>query len=254
MRTGQPYPVKAFLIFGNNSLVSYANSKQVYESLKCLDFMAVMDIYMTPTAELADIVLPAATWLEVDEVVGLPFIASNYVLAQQKIVNFHEARPDEEVLIDLLRRLNLPAGLESLEDLYNKQLSKLGITFEELKERGWATLPFEYRKYEKRGFRTPSGKVELYSSFLEKLGYDPLPFYQEPPESPVSTPELASEYPLILTTGGRSQYYFNSEYRQIPSLRRRDPDPRVEINPRTARKANIQDGEWIWIETGRGRI
>lgn len=254
MRTGDPYPVKAFLIFGNNSLVSYANSKEIHASLKNLDFMAVMDIYMTPTAELADIVLPAATWLEVDEVVGLPFIAFNYVLAQQKIVTVGEARPDEEVFIDLARRLDLPVGVESLEEIYNAQLSKLGISFQQLKEKSWATLPFEYRKYQKKGFRTLSKKVELYSTIMEKQGYDPLPYYQEPPESPVSTPELMGKYPLILTTGGRSQYFFHSEYRQIPSLRKKDPDPIVEIHPRTAKERDIQDGDWVWIETRRGKI
>ena len=254
MRSAKPYPVKAFLIFGNNGLVSYADSKKVHQAFKNLDFMSVMDIYMTPTAEMADIVLPAATWLEVDEVVGLPFIACNYVLAQQKIVTFEEARPDEEVFIQLARKLNLPVATEPLEEIYNAQLSKLGITFEELKAKGWATLPFKYRKYEKRGFRTRSSKVELFAGMLEDQGYDPLPYYREPPESPISTPQLVDAYPLILTTGGRSQYYFHSEYRQIPSLRRRDPEPRVEIHPQTADQAGIKEGDWVWIETRRGRI
>jgi len=254
MRTGDPYPVKAFLVFGNNSLVSYANSKNVFAALKNLDFMSVMDIYMTPTAQVADIVLPAATWLEIDEIVGLPFVAFNYVLAQQKIVTVGEARPDEEVFIDLARRLDLPVGTESLEDIYNAQLGKLGITFEELKQKSWATLPFKYREYEKKGFRTISKKIELYSTILEKQGYDPLPYYQEPPESPISTPELIEKYPLVLTTGGRSQYYFHSEYRQISSLRKRDPDPIVEIHTKVANEKGIQDGEWVWIETRRGKI
>jgi len=254
MRTGEPYPIKAFLVFGNNSLVSYANSKEVYASLKNLDFMAVMDIYMTPTAEMADIVLPAATWLEIDEVVGLPFIAFNYVLAQQKVVTVGEARPDEEVFIDLARRLDLPVGTESLEDVYNAQLVKLGITFQELKKKGWATLPFKYRKYESKGFRTISKKVELYSTIMEKQGYDPLPYYQESPESPISTPELLDRYPLVLTTGGRSQYFFHSEYRQIASLRKKDPDPIVEIHPQAAKERGIADGQWVWIETRRGKI
>ena len=70
MRTGNPYPIKAFLMFGNNGLLGYANSKKVYESLMNLDFILAMDIYMTPTCELADLVLPAATWLELDEMLG----------------------------------------------------------------------------------------------------------------------------------------------------------------------------------------
>jgi anaerobic selenocysteine-containing dehydrogenase len=254
IRTEKPYPIKAFLNFGNNTLATYANAKQAYDALLRLDFLSVMDLYMTPTAELADIVLPAASWLEVDEVVGLPFRSYNFALVQQKILQIGECRPDEEVLIDLARRLNLAVGIESLEDLYNAQLEKLGITFDDLKEKGFLSVPMRYRKFEKRGFNTPSGKVELYSSIMEKYGYDPLPYYQEPPESPLSTPELAQDYPLILTTGGRTPYYFHSEYRQIPSLRGKHPSPLVEINPRTADELDIRDGEWIWIQTVRGRI
>jgi anaerobic selenocysteine-containing dehydrogenase len=254
IRTGKPYPVKAFLNFGNNTLATYANAKQAYETLLRLDFLSVMDLYMTPTAELADIVLPAASWLEVDEVVGLPFRSYNFALIQQKVIQIGECRQDEEVLIDLARRLNLAVGIESLEDLYNTQLKKLGITFDELKEKGFLSVPMRYRKFEERGFNTPSGKVELYSSIMEKYGYDPLPYYQEPPESPLSTPELAQDYPLILTTGGRTPYYFHSEYRQIPSLREKHPAPLVEINPRTADELDIRDGEWVWIQTVRGRI
>jgi anaerobic selenocysteine-containing dehydrogenase len=254
IRTGKPYPVKAFLNFGNNTLATYANAKQAYETLLRLDFLSVMDLYMTPTAELADIVLPAASWLEVDEVVGLPFRSYNFALIQQKVIQIGECRQDEEVLIDLARRLNLAVGIESLEDLYNTQLKKLGITFDELKEKGFLSVPMRYRKFEERGFNTPSGKVELYSSIMEKYGYDPLPYYQEPPESPLSTPELAQDYPLILTTGGRTPYYFHSEYRQIPSLREKHPAPLVEINPRTADELDIREGEWVWIQTVRGRI
>jgi thiosulfate reductase/polysulfide reductase chain A len=116
---------------------------------------------------------------------------------------------------------------------------------EELKEKGFVSAPQKYRKFEARGFRTGSGKIELASGYLEKLGYDPLPYYEEPPESPVSTPELNEKYPLILTTGSRSQYFFHSEYRQIPSLRKRHPDPVVDIHPETAEKNHIQENDWV---------
>ena len=254
MRTGEPYPVKAFLVFGNNALTTYAQGDRVRDALLALDFLMVMDLYMTPTAELADLVLPAASWLEVDQVVPLPFIANNVVLAQQRAVRIGECRQDEEVFIDLARRLGLDAGTEPLADVLRTQLRPLGIDFAELAERGSVTAPIRYRKHEDGGFRTPSGKVELASSYLEALGYDPLPFYVEPPESPMSTPELAEEFPLILTTGGRSQYFFHSEYRQLPSLRRRHRDPMVEIHPETAQRYGIGADDWVWIESPRGRI
>ena len=254
MRTGRPYPVRAFLIFGNNALLSYANSKQVYDTLLGLDFFCVMDLYMTPTAEIADIVLPAASWMEVDEVLDMPFSAGNVVLAQQKITRMWECRQDEEVFVDLARRLNLDSGTESIEEIYDQQLAHLGISFSDLKNKGFVFAPFFYRKYEEGGFKTASGKVELASSYLKMLGYDPLPYYKEPPENPLSTPELAKEYPLILTTGARSKYFFHSEYRQIPRLRKRHKYPRVDIHPETALKHDIQEGDWVWIESPRGRI
>lgn len=254
MRSGKPYPVKAFLVFGNNGLVTYANSKQVYESLANLDFLSVMDLYMTPTAELADIVLPSATWLEADEIVGAPLFANNVALAMQKVAHIGECRQPEGVLHDLAKRVNPDQEIESVEEIYARQLSRLGIGFEEFKERGFVTVPMQYKKHAKSGFRTPSGKVELASTYLESLGYDPFPYYSEPPESPISTPEIALEYPLILITGGRSQHFFCSEYRQIPSLRKRHKDPIVEVHPETARQHGMREGDWIWIETLRGRI
>lgn len=262
MRTGEPYPVTAFLNFGNNGLVSYANSRDVYQALLSLDFVMAMDIYMTPTAELADIVLPAATWLELDQLFAAPTAASHVVLAQQKILRLWESRSDEEVLAELAQRLNLDSACEPVEEILNRQLTAAGMrykefqgmTFEDMKQRGAISVPIQYKKYEETGFQTPSGKVELASAYMERLGYDPLPYYQEPPESPISDPELAKEYPLILVTGGRSPYYFQSEYRQISCLRRKEPEPLVETHPATAAKQNISSGDWVWIETPRGRI
>jgi thiosulfate reductase / polysulfide reductase chain A len=251
--TGKPYPIKALLIFGNNALVTYANSKKVFEALMKLEFLVVTDIFMTPTAALADMVLPAATWLEVDQVVGLPIAADNVVLVQQKIIEMWECKQDEWILTELARRLNLDSAIEPLEEVYNYQLKPLGLTFKQLKQKGHISVPIIYKKFEKDGFKTPSGKIELYSSILEKLGYDPLPYYKEPPESPLSTPHIAKQYPLILTTGGRVLSYFNSEFRQITALRKAHPDPLVEIHPETAKNYGIADKDWVWIETLRGR-
>ena len=85
-------------------------------------------------------------------------------------------------------------------------------------------------------------------------GHDPLPSHNEPPESPVSTPELVQEYPLILTTGARTPLRFHSEHRQYGTgLRELQPDPIVEIHPETARSLGIEDGVWVWIESRHGK-
>ena len=256
MREGRPYPVKAFLVFGNNTLSTFANASQVYELLIRLDFMVCADLFMTPTAELADIVLPAASWPELNEIVGLPTIAANVVLAQQQAVRIAECKSDEEIFVELARRMKLPVGAETVEEVLDAQLaaSKLGVTFDELKQRGFIQVPFKYRKFEDNGFRTPTGKIELYSTRLEALGYPPLPSYQEPPESPISAPEVARDYPLVLTTGGRIPFFFNSEHRQIANLRKARRHPLAEIHPTTADRYGIANGDWMWIETRRGRM
>ena len=256
MRTGKPYPVKAFLIFGNNTLTTYGNSKVVYESLMNLDFMVNADLFMTPTAELADIVLPAAFWPEINEVAGLPTIAGNVVVSNQQAVRTYECKSDEEIFSELARRLNLDVGTETPEEVYEQQMvaGGTGLTFEELKKIGFYEVPMKYRKYETDGFKTPTGKLELYSVRFEEMGYDPLPNYLEPPESPVSQPELAKDYPLILTTGGRIPFFFNSEGRQINSCRKGACEPQAEIHPETAVKNGIENGEWMWIENSRGKI
>ena len=256
MREGKPYPVKAFLVFGNNTLTTYANTKEVYSALVQLDFMLCADLFMTPTAELADIVLPAAHWPEIDQLAGLPTVAANVVLANQKSVQIGECRSDEEIFVAMARRMKLPVGTEAVKDVLDAQLKAGGIdmSFDELKQLGSVKVPFTYRKYESAGFRTPTGKIELYSTHLERLGYDPLPTFREPPESPVSAPDVAAGYPLVLTTGGRISYFFNSEHRQIPKLRKSQRDPLAEIHPDTAARLGIIAGDWMWVETRRGRI
>ncbi len=106
-----------------------------------------------------------------------------------------------------------------------------------------------YHQYKKDGFRTATKKVEIYSTLFKKYGYEPLPVYVEPPESPLSTPELMESYPYILITGGRTIEYYLSAGRQIKSLRDRRPDPEIEIHPAAAARAGFAEGDWVWVET-----
>lgn len=254
MRTGDPYRIRALLIFGSNPMVTVANSREVYESLLKLDLLVVTDLFMTPTAALADYVLPAAFWPEVNQLLEIPLVAGNAVIAQQKVVQVGECRQCEEIMIDLAKRLNLPGAEEDLESLLNYQLEPLGVTFEELKGKHIIFPPHQYYKFEKKGFRTPSRKVELYCKSLERLGYDALPTFKEPPESPDSQPELARKFPYVLTTGSRRSEFFHSEHRQIESLRRRRPYPIAEIHPAIAEAHGIEAGDWITVSSPRGRI
>lgn len=252
---GEPYPVKAILIFGSNPVITRANAREVYEALRKVEFMVVADLFMTPTAELADIVLPVASWLEHNNIADY-WKRHGYVFARQKVIEpIGECWSDHKIFNELGKKLGYKEYFwEDVDESLNYILKPAGITWEQFKEVGYLKGPMEYRKYEKRGFGTPTGKVELYSTTLEKWGYDPLPDYREVPESPISNPELAKEYPYILITGARIPYFFHSEHRMISALRKLHPDPLVEIHPETAKALGVKEGDWVWIETPRGRI
>ncbi len=268
METGKPYPIKGIWLQGNNFMVCMANDpKRHYEAVRKLDFNVVVDIFMTPTSQaIADIILPAASFPEKDSMytIGQPL---NVI---RKVIEVPECRPDWEINFELAKRLN-PGAVpwKNVKEMLTYRLKPAGITFEELEQKVWTYPPknhpsgtVPYRRHEKGllradkkpGFRTPTGKVELYCTSLEKWGLDPLPFFEEPaPESPVRTPDIWKEYPLIMMTGRRSPVFVHSEHRQIPWLREIDPDPIVEIHPDTAKALGIENGNWVWIEGTRGR-
>jgi len=210
-------------------------------------------MFMTPTAALADIVLPVATYLEFNDIVAPPY-SLPVALAQQRVTRVAECRSDFEILRDLARKLGLGEYFwGSEEEHLNFILGPAGISFDEFRRIGVLAGSKLYRSYQSQGFATPSGKVELYSSQLEEWGFDPLPVYYEPPETPHSAPELAKEYPLVLTSGKRGCYR-HSGGRQIASLRGICPEPVTYIHPQTAGELGIADGDLVYIETRRGRI
>ena len=254
--TGEPYPIKAGLIFGSEAVVSWANSKKVEKALKALDFIATSELFMTKTAELSDIVLPAATWLECNDITDSLQATVGDIYARQKVIKIPECRPDREIILDLAKRLGLHELFpwDTDKEYLDHLLKPLGYNFDQLRKEGVHRVPFEYYKHEADGFPTPSGKVELYCDILAKLDYDPLPFHIEPVESPEQTPDLAEQYPYILTTGGRVVYYRHTEMRQIKSLREKSPDPFAEINPEAAVALEVKDGDTLKISSPRGEI
>jgi anaerobic selenocysteine-containing dehydrogenase len=258
--TGQPYPIQAVLVHGGNPLVSNEDARRlVFAALQKVNFLVVMDIFPTPTAEMADILLPAATWLEKDDLNHRRALVS----ASPKIVEpVGEAKDDREVFIEILKRLGLTYGADSVMETLDQLLSSIRMTYQQLRERGYLVSPFEERKYTtgrlrvdgERGFNTPSGKVELCCNHFAELGLPCLPHYQEPPEGPYSTPELLREYPLILTNGGRRPNYIHTQFRQLSWLRQLAPEPEVEIHPETAASLGICEDDWVVVEGTHGRF
>ncbi len=249
--TGEPYQLKAGLLCGTNPVMTRANAREAYEALKALEFLVVIDLFLTPTAELADIFLPAGTWLEQDHVAD-NWKRHGFVIARQKCVEIGECWQDHKIFMELGKRMG-QEWWPTVEDALDYLLEPSGLTWDQFKEKGYLKGEMVYHKYKERGFSTPTGKVELYSTVLEKWGYDPLPKYTEIPESPVSKPELVDKFPYILNAGYRTPTFFHSANRMLPWLREIRPDPIVEIHPDTARKEGIEEGDWVWIESPRGK-
>ncbi len=261
--TGRPYPVRAGITIASNPMVTQANTKLVYQALKSLDLYVVKDFWMTPGAQLADYVLPTACWAERPELLSYSGSDTRVIAGEPalppKIPGEYEYYTD----YDFFKALGAKMGQaeywpwRSLEEVYDYQLHPLHLNLKQFidQRNGVHFPPDKYKKYQSMGgFGTSTRRVELYSTVFEKLGYDPLPEYREPKESPLSRPDLAKDYPLMLISGGRFLPYYHSEHRQIESIRRRRPDPRVQIHPDTAKRLGIADGDWVWIESPRGRV
>ncbi len=243
-----PYPVKAAYIQCANPLLSYANSKMTYDALMKLDFIAVSDLVMTPTASLADVVLPAATQFEFNDI-GHYGLGHGIILARPKIVDPpQECWPDIKILNELGKLMTDPSlWYEDYEKLLDLVLEPSGLSYEQFVHQGYLKGEERFKDYLQSGFRTPTGKVELKLSQAEKLGLPPMPEFNGPPE------ETDNDYPLVLTSA-KSPYYLHSSYRWVETLRDKEPDPCVLIHPQTASRYSINVGQDVTVETRWGKI
>jgi len=246
--------VKALWCVANNLIVAEMDNRRIWDIMKNkLDFIFVSEFFMTPTAELADIVLPAAFYTECDLLVAAFGHPSSSIMATPKVVEpLGECRDDREVAIEIAKKMGVDVTpWETVKDYLNWRLKYQGVTYDKLcdKPESRIVLPRKYERYRESTppFSTASGKVELYSTVLEAIGQDPLPVYHEPPESPISTPELFKEFPLIYTHY-RIHSFMHSEGRQIKRQRQLTPEPCLEMNPNTASKLGIKNGDWVHLE------
>jgi anaerobic selenocysteine-containing dehydrogenase len=204
-------------------------------------------------------VLPAASWIERPHLMlfwGLTNVAVAY---KQPMEALYERKDDYYLWQQLAVRCGLEGEWpETLEKMYDLFLRPTGKTLYELAESDeyWSVPAEAYERYKTNGygFGTPSGKCELAPSNVAAAGYDPIPPYIEPPQSPVRTPELFKEYPFMLISGSRIRPYWHTSYRELKTLRWQHDFPVVEIHPATARNLGIADGEMVYLETPLGRV
>ncbi len=263
-----PYPVRGLVGFGANLLMAHADSRRGHEALAALDFYVHADLFMNPTAGMADIVLPVASAFEREGLkVGFEISSEAQALVQLRrpvVAPRGEARGDVEIIFDLACRLGLGAYFwdGDIEAAYRHQLQPSGISLDELRANPGgvrAGVHTRYRKFAEpvdgvaRGFATPTRKIELYSETLLAGGYPPLPEYEEPRMGPASRPDLAERFPLILTCA-KHTLFCETQHRALPSLRRLALDPEVELHPLAATERGISAGDWVRIETPKGSV
>jgi anaerobic selenocysteine-containing dehydrogenase len=259
-----PNIIKALIVTGGNPAVSLPDSNAFRQALQKLDLLVVHDLFMTETAELAHYVLPACTHLEKNGLAysynvchGIPYL----MLRKKAIDPLHESRSEFRFWKELAKKMGLGDVFpwETDEEVVELELKSTGLSFKEMKEEKVAGAYYGEKKYgmeeyERKGFSTPSRKIEIYSETFAKAGFDPLPTYREPDQSPMSGSELYKKYPLILTTGARILYYTHGQHRNIKDLKERSPEAFAEIHPKTATQYGIKDGDPIVVESNRGKI
>lgn len=256
IRSGKPYPLKGFIGFGLNYRM-WPGSDDFKESLLSLDLLVNADLFFTDTCQWMDVVLPAATSFERSE---LKHWNSKYLMLTSPVIDpVEESRSDVDILFDLARHL----GLEDLfwkgdlDAAIDELMAPSHYTAEELRKHPEGTyvrnpLRPGYKKYEKTGFPTPSGKMEIASTILKEAGFDALPVYREP-----QYPSLTGDpprYPLILNTGSRLPMFLHSEMHNVDWCQELRKDPLLDMNPSDASERGITAEDWVWLETPRGRI
>ncbi len=278
INSGEPYPLRALIAFGMNYRM-WPDSKGLLEAVQKLDFIVDVDLFMTDTAKYADIVLPTCSSVERSELRCYP---QKYVVYTTPVIDpLGESRSDTDIIFALADKLgidyapspSIPAGkyqengapdfTEAFEATLDWLLEPSGMKIEELKKHPAGMpvpnpIPVTFKKYEKNGFLTPSGKMEFASSILEKYsdrpGIDALPIYEEDKYSPVSAPERAAKYPLVLGAGSRLPMFIHSRTFRLPWTRSLRPDAAADINPADAARLGIAQGDPIEISTPTGFI
>ena len=295
--TGKPYKPRVWIDRSGNKMAAVADSQKVKRVIDELDFIVHMYMYPTSFSAYADILLPTEEWLETNMIVE----TCNTLCARQQVTHLWETMDETLIWAKIAKRCaelgdeeckkafdaeymgkDLPYW-NSVTELWDHFLSRVGLTFDKLKQNTPYTYMskeewkeyYVYRKEDVRthlpqGFNTPSKKCEPYLESMITLGrtgqpfakcqlppaskdYEPLPYYMEPAESPKREDGLSEEFPLIMTNG-RVPFFHHNTLRNVPWLREIYPVPELWIYPTDAEKYGLEDGAWAWIESKRGKI
>ncbi len=261
---GEPYPLKALIVLGGSICTSWPRAQVWKDTLAALDFLVCIDLFHTADSAYADLVLPAATWYEIESYMTY---GPRFRLRERVVPPVGQARNAFFIFSQIADRLGYGHLYpQNEEELLRRALEGSGFSLEQVRAAGGqVSAPpalMQYKKWEKGllrpdghpGFNTPTGKLELLSTILEEHGYAGLPEYSEPSESPVSRPDLAGDYPLVFNSGARVTTDFRSQFHHIPGLVKARPEPTVTINRQDAEARGVAPGDWVRLSSPRGQV
>ncbi len=254
----KPYPLKMLVVQSGNPAVTMADAGRAIKAFKQLEFMVVLDLFMTRTAKMAHVVLPACSSFEKTQL-NRAFIRNNPVLLQNQVIDWVEdSWPDWKITFELARRLGMDKEFpwQSAEEAIDYQLEPAGISVDILRETpgGVRFEDLAYEKYKTRGFQTPSGKMEIYSQKLEDAGQPPVPVFGGAALNPISFYNERAAFPMVGISGARTRNFTHSQFKNIPSLLKRERGCFVDIHPDDAREQGVSEGSRVKIETPKGSV
>ena len=250
--SGKPYPLKAWIVYGQNVLQSIPQPERTLQAIGSLDLMVVVDVLPVDQIKYADLVLPEATYLErydapvVVETAKIPFVSVRFPAVEP----LHESKPGWWIAKELARRLGLEGFFpwETPDQHLEKLIEPTGISAVELRNRGAVALPgrpyLEDRvKAGEALFETDSGRIELYSKTLKDRGFDPLPVY-----TPVDPPP-GGYFRLIY---GRAAVHSFARSQNNAQLHGLMPENEAWLSTQSARAAGLVDGQKVLLENMDG--
>jgi len=251
-----PYPVRGLVSFGGNPFLTKPNTPMLEPAMRALDLYVHADMFLNPSAHYADLVLPVASpWEREGLAAGFQLGergCAHLQLRKAVLSPLGESRSDTAIVFDLAERLGLNASFFDGDRVAGLRhvLAPTNVSVEELRRHPEGVplnLTTRYCRYREDGFATPTRRLEMYSEKLLEAGLSSVPDFAPGPMP------LSEEFPLRLTSA-KSPHFCHSQHHALPSLRRRMPEPLVELHPELARRNGIEETDWVIIQSSVGAM
>ncbi|HEY62545.1 MAG TPA: molybdopterin-dependent oxidoreductase [Anaerolineae bacterium] len=243
--SGEPYQAHGWFISRQNPIQALPDRTKTLEAFAKMNFITVIDISLNDSAWFADVVLPEASYLERYDPL---YVADGKIFIRQPVI---EPQGDAKSALWIYKQLGERLGLsdffqyEDEEDYLRQQLAPLGISLEELKEKGFVEPEIEKPETDEIVFNTPSGKIEVYSETLAKNGFSPWPTWEEP-----AAPNDDEFYLLTGKVGQHTQ--FATQNNQL--LHKYQDEPRLWMHPDAAKVRGLEDNDLVEVTSEVGKV